>query len=197
MKKILSCLELRFNFYDLIALISLIFSISFVLIFQLKEIQENTILENLQTIILFLGFLFCFKAKNHKPLFIFGALIFFLMVAREMSYGRVIFAQMPDNPHEFYSWKHFKYGFLAHYIIGAYIGISVLYGIIKKIWINVVEIFKTIKFPIWTFSGCFICLILQLLSEKTLHNTIIEETSELVLYSLLLSLLLYYLKKTK
>ena len=111
MKKILSCLEFKFNIFDLIAIISLIFSLIFVAVFQLQEIQENTILENLQTIILFLGFLFCFKAKNHKALFIFGAFIFFLMVAREMSYGRVIFAQMPDNPHEFYSWKDYKYGF--------------------------------------------------------------------------------------
>lgn len=70
------------------------------------------------------------------------------MFLREISYGRRIFYQIDDNPHEFYSWKHYKHGYLAHLFVGLYIAAIALYGIINKVWISIFEALKAVKFPV-------------------------------------------------
>lgn len=195
MKKLLTILDFKFHNENYISLLALIFSIIFIKIFNLVEILENTLLENSQVIILLIGFIACFFAKKNKTLFNFIAFVLFLMLARELSYGRAIFCQYPDNPHEFYKWSHYQYGYLAHIFVGLYIVVGILYALINKIWIDIKNIFKSIKFPIWTFFGCVFCTFLQLFSEKYWHNTIIEETSELILYSFILAFVLIYLKQ--
>ena len=56
------------------------------------------------------------------------------------------------------------------------------------------EIFDNIKFPFWTFFGCLLCTIAQIIAEEK-NNTCIEETSELVLYCLVLAFILIYKKQ--
>lgn len=189
-------ISLDYNFHNenYISIAVLAISAILIKIFNITEILENSIFENMQLVALFIAFILCFFAKKHKNLFYFIALILFLMFARELNYGRAIFCQMPDNPHEFYKWSHYKYGYLAHIIVGIYIAISILFGLIKKIWIDVIEIFKKIKFPFWTFFGCLICTIAQIIGEEK-HNTCIEETGELILYCLIICFIIIYLKK--
>ena len=112
-----------------------------------------------------------------------------------MSYGRVIFCAVPDNPHEFYKWSHYKYGWLAHVFIGIYIGAGVLWALLNKIWLDIIDIFKNVKIPVITFLIAFAAIIVQLYSEKHLENTIIEETAELIIYCTALSLVLIYYNK--
>ena len=194
MKKILEMLDFRFHKEDIFAVLALIFSILFIKIFNLDNILENSLLENIQLVALVAGFVVCLFTKKYKVFYTFLAMLLFLMFARELSYGRAIFGRIPGMDGEFYTWSHYKYGYLAHIIVGIYIAIGILYALIKKIWIDVIEMIKNVKFPIWTFLASFGCVFVQMYSEKYLHSTCIEETAEFVLYCLILSLILIYRK---
>lgn len=194
MFKFIKALDLRFFNANYISIVALILSIIFIKLMNITEILENSLLENVQLVALFAAFVACFFVKKHKPLFYFIAMVLFLMFTRELNNGRAIFCQYPDNPHEFYTWSHYKYGWLAHIIIGVYMGLVGIYGIVKKIWKNIKEIFDNIKFPFWTFFGCLLCTIAQIIAEEK-NNTCIEETSELVLYCLVLAFILIYKKQ--
>ncbi len=194
--KILQYLDFNFQKTDSIAIFLLILSISYIKIFNITEIYENSLLENIALIPLIISIIICFRFKKHKVFFNVLALFLILMILRELSYGRVIFCQIPNQPNEFYSWSHYKYGYLAHVGVGIYIFIIALYGILNKIWLDTKKIIKKIKFPIWTFSLGFIFTILQIYFEKT-HNTCGEETVELALYCIILSLCITYTKKLK
>ena len=187
MHKILTVLDFKPHAQNTISLFALVFSVFFVRFFNLTEILENTTLENMQLIFLFVAFVACFFAKKNKTVFNFGAIILFLMFMREISYGRVFVdeTQIVFNKH------------LAHILVGIYIGLGVLYALIKKIWIDIIDIFKRIKFPVWSFLGCVVSVSLQLISEEFWHNSIIEETAELVLYGFILAFVLVYLKQNK
>lgn len=178
-------LDIKLYKENLIALTALIFSVIYIKMFNLSSIEENTLLENVQLLALFGGFIATFKTKKYKTFFTFLGLILLLMFAREISYGRVFIdeTQFTFNRH------------LCHILVGIYIASSVLYAIIKKIWVDIIEIIKNIKFPLWTILGTFICVILQIFCEKVLENSCIEETAELVLYCFILSLILIYRKK--
>jgi hypothetical protein len=139
----------------------------------------------MQLIALFGGFIASVRAKNYKVFFTFLALLLLLMFAREISYGRV-FIEGTDIP---FNKK------ICHLIVGIYIALSALYAAIKKIWVDIINIVKNIKFPFWTFLMSFGCVFVQLLSEVYLQNTCIEETAEFMLYCLILSLILIYSKK--
>lgn len=178
---------LDFKFYkeNYLALAALIISIIFIKVFNLSEILENSFLENIQLLALLGGFIACFKTKNHKTFFTFLALVLLLMFAREISYGRVF---VDENV------VHFNKK-LCHIIVGIYIFSSVIWALFKKIWQDIISIIKNIAFPFWTFLASFLCVASQLLSEKYLDNTCIEETAEFVLYTLILVLILIYRKK--
>ena len=187
MHKFLTVLDFKPYTENIISLVALVFSVIFVKFFNLVEILENSTLENVQLIFLFGAFVFCFFAKKNKTLFNFAATVLFLMFMREISYGRVFVdeTQVVFNKH------------LAHILVGVYISLSVLYALIKKIWVDVADIFKRIKFPVWTFLGCAASVILQLISEEFWHNSVIEETAELVLYGFIFAFVLIYLKQNK
>ena len=172
---------------DFIAIFALIFSIIYIMIFDLKEILENSTLENTQLIALFCGAIFSLKAKKNKVFFNFIAMIFFLMLLREISYGRVFI-----NPEQFNFNKT-----IAHIFVGIYISLAILYALIKKIWIDIGNIWETVKIPFWTFFVSFGCVFIQVLSEKYIHNSCIEETMELMLYCAMISLVLIYQKRAK
>lgn len=182
---------------DLISLLALICCYIFIKLTGIVEIYENSLLENFQLIPLLVGAIICFKAKNHKIFFRFIALILILAFLRELSYGRVIFCQIPDTPHEFYKWSHYKYGWLAHVLIGVYIAASVIWALCNKIWLEIIDVFKKVKIPVITFLIAFGAISAQIYSEKYLHSTIVEETAELIIYCTTLSLVLIYYNKLK
>lgn len=162
----------------------------------ITRIEENSLLENIQLVALAAGFVVCLKAKKHKTLFRFTAMIIFLMFMRELSYGRCIFCQLPDNPHEFYKWSHYKYGWLAHVFIGIYIASAFLYAIVNKIWIDIKNIFVNVRLPFLDILTMAFLTIVQLLGEKILDSTILEETAEFTLYVAICLLVYYFYKKS-
>lgn len=182
---------------NFIALIALIIGFVYVKAFNVVEIYENSTFENLAIIPLVISIVLCLKMKTQRVFFITLALFLFLIIAREYNYGRVIFCAMPDNPHDFYPWSHYKYGWLAHLIVGAYIIISALWAIINKIWVDIYNIIQKVKFPVWTFLFSFILTIIQVYYERVMHNTVVEEIAELGIYCFVLVLCIIYTKKLK
>jgi len=190
-------LDFGFDKANYITLIALIIGCIYVKAFNVTEVYENTIFENLAIIPLFVSIILCLKMKTHRVFFITLSLFLFLIIAREFNYGRVLFCALPDNPHDFYPWSHYKYGWLAHIIVGAYIILGSLWAVFNKIWVDVYDIIQKVKFPVWTFLFSFILVITQVYCEKIIHNSVIEELAELGVYCFILVLCMIYTKKLK
>ena len=56
-------------------------------------------------------------------------------------------------------------------------------------------ILRKVKMPFWSVFFCGLCIIGQVLGEGILENTVLEETSEMVLYTIISVLVVYYVKK--
>ena len=110
----LKVLDFKFYKENYIAIVALVFSVFFIKIFNLTQIDENTLLENIQLLALFGGFIASVKAKNYKIFFTFLGLIILLMLAREISYGRVFVDE---------SVVHFNKK-LCHILVGIYISVE-------------------------------------------------------------------------
>jgi len=189
---------LDFKFYKInnIAFVVLILSVIWAKVFNIVEIQENTIYENISILPLIAGIVLCIKSKNHKVFFNFIALILFLAIAREFSYGRVPFCAIEgSNGHEFYPWKHYKYGYLANIFVGIYIISGIIYALINKIWLDIIEIFKKVPVPFWSFLTTFVCIFIQEIYEHNFENTVVEEISEFIIYTLTFCIVWIYYKK--
>lgn len=161
----------------------------------INEIPENSLVENIQLIVLFVGIIFCFLTRNnpaYKTVNRFIAMILALMFLREISYGRCIFCQVNGNPHVFYSWEHYKYGYLVHFFVGIYIALIAIYGIMNEIWLKIWDAIRNVKFPVFSTLLVIICVALQLYAEKVTKSTFTEEIAELAIYSVIISTIYYY-----
>ena len=191
-------INFSFDKINFLAVVVLILSVLWVKIYNISEIMENTIYENIAVLPLLAGIFLCIKSKNHKVFFNFIALILFLALAREFSYGRVPFCAIEgSNGHFFYPWSHYKYGCIAHIAVVLYIVAAFLYALLNKIWVDVSEILKKIPVPFWSFFAVFICILVQVYSEHKLENTVIEEIMEFVIYTLTFCIVWFYYKKSK
>ena len=189
-------LDFSFDKINFLAVFVLITSVIWVKLFQITEIQENTIYENIAVLPLSAGIFLCLKFKSHKVFFNFLALMLFLVIAREFSYGRVPFCAIEGTEgHDFYQWSHYKYGFLANIFVGIYIALSILYALFNKIWVDIIDIFKKTTIPFWSFFSIFICILFQEFSEHTFDNTVIEEIAEFLIYTLIFCVVWIYYKK--
>ncbi len=165
----------------------------------MRAIEENSLLENTQLIALVAGIFFCLSPKNNKSykvINILFALIIFLFFMREISYGRVFFAQIPGT-HNFYPWSHYKYGYLAHVCVGIYIAGTVIYAILSKAFVKIWEALQKTQVPFWNIVLLFSAIFLQLLAEKKLHDTVIEEMMELLMYCIIAFVIYKYNKALK
>lgn len=190
-------IDFSFNKINIIPIFVLIVNVLALRIFNITVIYENSCLENLQLVVLAVALFFVLKVRKHKPFFNFVAMFIILMIAREISYGRVFYGAIEGKPNEFYQLSDYKYGFLVNYVVFAYIVAMFLYGFLNKIYLDALRILTKVKMPFWSVIGCAICTICQILGEKTLENTVLEETAELILYTLIAVMIYYYCKKLK
>ena len=190
-------IDISFNKINVIPIAVLIINFLIIKIFNITIIYENSWLENIQLLVLIVPIIAAFRAKNYKTFFNFVIMLLFLMIARELSYGRAIFGAIEGQPDGFYQWSDYKYGFLANYIVAIYIVAMILYALFNKIYLNIPLILRKVRLPFWSVFGCAICTICQILGEGVLHNSILEETAELVLYTIIMVLVVYYCKKLK
>ena len=153
---------------------------------------ENGVLENIQMVFLFVGLFLAFNAKIHKKFFIFAGLVITILMLREINCGRTLFFAIPDTVNQFYSWKEIKYGYLAHPIYGLYITCVGLYFFINKLFVDMWNIIKKTKFPVWNFVLLIIGMSVGMYAEKCLENFVLEELGELLFYVSLMSIIWLY-----
>lgn len=157
---------------------------------------ENGLLENIQMAVLFIGLYLSFTAKNNKKFFILAALVLTILMLREINCGRTLFFPYPGVENAYYSWKDIKYGYLAHPLFGLYIASVAVYFLWNKLFINLWEIIKTVKFPFWDLLLMFTGMALGLYAEHCTQNFVFEEISELLFYVSLVGIIYLYSRRT-
>ena len=127
---------------------------------------ENGVLENLQLIVLFLGFIFALMAKDNKKFFYFVAMIIAVLAIREVNCFRTVFFAIPGEINEFYTWDQIKFGWLYHPIYGLFIAYVAFYFLKNKLFLTAWEMLKNIKLPVWNIllmlSGMLLGVIMAL-----------------------------------
>ena len=116
------CMHLNFKVYNVtIAAIIAALAIAPCVMFLPESYGfENGVLENLQLIVLFLGFIFALMAKDNKKFFYFVAMIIAVLAIREVNCFRTVFFAIPGEINEFYTWDQIKFGWLYHPIYGLF-----------------------------------------------------------------------------
>ncbi len=153
---------------------------------------ENSWIENAQLVALALGIFYALRTKYNKTFFKFVALVLGILFLREINCGRSVFFAVPGEPNSFYRWKDIKYGWLAHPLYGIYIGWTGLYFFINKLYLDLWNYIKHAKFPIWDCAFVFTGMFIGWYSEHELHNMVLEESTELLFYVGLVSIIYLY-----
>lgn len=154
---------------------------------------EGALVENLQLVVLAAAFVIAVKAPQNKTLFIALALLIVLMLMRETNLGRSYFCEKYLSPDEICRWKKMKYGVIVEPLRDLY-GLYILYYIFsRKVYKTVWQYIK--QAPIYIFDSVFFigAVISATLAEwPVIDNEILEESSELLMYIVLVNLILRY-----
>lgn len=157
-----------------------------------KYAYENGLLENLQMLALLVGFILAIKSKVNKKFFYFAAMVIGILALREVNCGRTLFFPVPGEVNSYYGWKDIKYGYLAHPLYGLYMTFVGIYFLKNKLFINLWHIVKDIKFPVWNVFLMVVGMTLGMIAEKSLHNMVFEEITELLFYVSLTGIIYLY-----
>ena len=153
---------------------------------------ENGLLENMQMVVLFTGCFFAMRSKIDKKFFYFVTMVLAIIMLREVNCGRTLFFAVPGEVNSFYSWKEIKYGWLAHPIYGAYMAYVGLYFLYNKLFLNLWDKIRNVRFPIFDVIFMIAGMVLGLYAEKVSHNFVFEEITELLFYTGLVGMIYLY-----
>ena len=196
-------LSFRFFPITVLALISLIIIYPCAKFLPESFGYENGFFENLQMVVLFISCYFTLSAKTENKFFKFIFLVLSILILREINCGRTIFFPIEGQENAFYSVSMLKQGTtiqqtfakLVHPVFGWYIGLVGLYFLFNKMWLNLINIIKTIKFPVINILLLIIGIVLGLFAEKNLNNLLFEELAELLFYVSLMGMIYLYSRK--
>lgn len=191
-KMVRNHLDFRFHATTGIELLVALSILPCILFLPAKYGWENGILENMQLIVLAIGFVLALTSKANKKFFIFVALVITILALREVNCGRTIFFPVPGVENTFYKWKEIKYGYLAHPIYGLYMAIVGVYFLKNKLFLDLWEMIKKIKFPTWDIVFMLIGMGLGTYAEECMHNFVAEEITELLFYVALVGIIYLY-----
>lgn len=174
----------------------------FILMFILEAIlpewvgDENGIIENLQMLWLIGGMLYCIKAHSckyadwggsSKALWKAGTIYFFLIIMREISWGRAFFTN-PDGSIIQYSQMGL-YGKLVHPLVGILI-VSMLILLYQA---RIRRVLLITKLPVKSFTLLFLFIFFSWVGERTnftgFHGQVAEELAEFGAYMMMYVLL--------
>lgn len=184
---------------DYIAIVLLVMCLPLGKILPATIAWENGPLEILQVLILLAGAgLACFFAKgNLRSMWSGVGGVFFLMIGRELSWGRVFFPTgvVEETGPQFVAMRDIPGHLLIHAAIFA-----VIVGIIIVLFKHTdFAALRQIKFPTTTFLLCTLAFLLQLVSERygfagftPPEAEIIEEVAEVVCYGQAVYFVWYY-----
>lgn len=144
--------------------------------------DKNSPIENVQMVIVAIGLYMTCTAKDRRALFVFASLCLFFILAREVNYGRTLFIFAdPENANKFPKWKDMEYGWLAHVCVGLYMVWLLVYFIRRKVWKEISEVLRSFRIPAWELLVAVCGLVVGVASES-LHNCLLEELGEVVMY---------------
>ena len=144
--------------------------------------DKNSPIENVQMVIVAIGLYMTCTAKDRRALFVFASLCLFFILAREVNYGRTLFIFAdPENANKFPKWKDMEYGWLAHVCVGLYMVWLLVYFIRRKVWKEISEVLRSFRIPAWELLVSVSGLVVGVASES-LHNCLLEELGEVVMY---------------
>ena len=183
-----------FNKKDFFILGWIYFGLMFVLEAVLPEWMgdENGVIENLQMLWLFAGIVYCYKMASVKmydwggkqsSLWYAGSLFFFLLAAREVSWGRALFYHADGRMYKYSDMG--LYGQLVHPMVGA-----ILVLILFLLWRGkIIAILKNIKFPTMDFILLTLFIFMGWIGEKAnvalFHGMVAEELAEFGAYMMM------------
>lgn len=153
---------------------------------------ENGLLENIQMVVLFIGVFLAIKSKVNKKFFYFAAMVLVILILREVNCGRTLFFPIPGVENAFYSWKEIKYGWLAHPLYGMYMAYVGFYFLKNKLFVDLWNFVKNIKFPVWNVLLMLAGMGLGMYAEKVTKNFVFEEITELLFYVSLVGIIYLY-----
>jgi len=166
--------------------------------------EENGFLETMQLFWISLGMALCLHHATHDNLpywggrrcwlFGGGALYFFLLFMREISWGRVLFTN-PDG--SFYTYEQLGIAEFVHPFV-AFLIVMLLVCLWKG---NVVSYLKNTKIPLFPFLLCLAFIFVQWLGEKShlmgAKGEVLEELDENGAYFMMLYLVYWTTKRLK
>lgn len=154
--------------------------------------NENGPVENMQIIVVAIGMYMTCTARQRRHLFVFASFCLFLMMAREVSFGRALFIFAdPQNPNVFPKWKDMEYGWLAHVCIGLYMAWMLVYFVWRKVWKDIWEVLCTCRIPMADLFLAVGGVVAGSIFEST-HYFLGEELGELVMYAAAVGILYLY-----
>lgn len=157
---------------------------------------ENGLLENIQMAVLFIIFGLCLKAKVNQRFFKFVALALTIIIIREVNCGRTLFFPIPGEYHKYYSWRDLPWpwlGKLVHTLYGLWMAFVAFVFLKKKIYVDLWQIIKNVKFPVWNLLFMGFASFMGAIAEKaTNNNFIFEEGFELFFYVSLMGIVYLY-----
>lgn len=163
--------------------------------------DENGPIENLQMLWLIAGWYYCWKMSSAdfrqwggsvQSLSKAGMIYFFLLIMREISWGRALLTHS-DGSHYEYSEMGF-FGQMVHPMVAVLIVILLLCLWRAKVW----RFLLMVKIPVRSFLLLLIFIFMSWLGEKAnftgFHGAVAEELAEFGAYMMMLYLLRYALK---
>lgn len=189
-------IDFKFYWVSVIALAVGLSIVPMLLYLPQKYGFENGLLENIQMTVLFIILYLCLSSKVNKRFFNFASLALSLIIIREVNCGRTLFFPIPGEYHQYYSWKDLPnpwLGKIAHGLYGSWIAIIALIFLKKKIYIDLWNMIKNIRFPFWNILFAVFAMLMGAVAEKlTNNNFIFEEGFELFFYVSLLGIVWLY-----
>lgn len=143
---------------------------------------ENSLVENVQMAVLAGSFLLCLTARSHVAFYRLAAFVVLFLMLREISFGRTIFFPVEGKVDTFYKWKEIPYGWLAHWVVGAYLAALGLVFVLRCHWRSVRAILCELEFPVWGIALTVAAACVGRYAEAHLHDAVAEEIAELGMY---------------
>lgn len=144
--------------------------------------DKNSPVETVQMLVLALGLVVTYTAGNSKNLYRFVFLVILLVLAREVNFGRTLFIFAdPEHAGKFPKWSDMKYGWLAHVGVALYMVWLLVYFIRQNVWRELCALLRSWRIPAWDSLLC-ICGLAVGVGAELMHQNLIEELGELVLY---------------
>ena len=154
--------------------------------------NENGVVENLQILWFFAGIWYCYKMAStpmydwggkQSSLWYAGSLFFFLLAAREVSWGRALFYHADGRMYKYSDMG--LYGQLVHPMVGA-----ILVLILFLLWRGkIIAFLKNIKFPTVDFILLVFFIFMGWVGEKAsialFHGMLAEELAEFGAYMMM------------